>query len=143
MKNYQKPVVIANNELAEGVYAASGDCYSFTADIKQKPELGNPCYVIQIDGKHEADDGHHSSERTVRLVFNQPVEYVSSNAASVSGDGTSSLDLTFVDGVNGSYHNNGVDNIGLGQLKVKSGDGLAILDTYAVSCNHTCTYEGH
>lgn len=143
MKNYEKPVVIANNELAEGVYAASGDCYTFTSRITQSPETGNPNYVIQIDGKHEADDGHHSSERTVRLVFNQPVQYVESNAASVSGDGTSSLDLTFVDGVNGSYHNNGVDNIGLGQLKVKSGDGLAILDTYAVSCNHTCTYEGH
>lgn len=143
MKNYQKPVVLMNEELAEGVYAASGDCYTFTSRITQRPETGNPVYVIQIDGSHNATDGHHSSERTVRIVFNQAITYVSSNAASISGDGTTTLDLSFVDGVNGSYHNNANDNIGLGQLKVKSNDGLEIINTYSVSCNHDCTYDGH
>lgn len=143
MKNYEKPVVLANEELAEGVYAGSGDCYSFKSRIVQWPETGNQVYCIQIDGTHNASDGHHSSERTVRVVFNQPVKYVSSNAAVVTGDGTTQLDLTFIDGFNGSYHNNGDDKIGLGQLKVSAGDGLGITDTISVSCNHTCGDPGH
>lgn len=142
MREYRKPILIPNEELAEGIFAASGDnCYTFWAHIAQKPELGNPVYTIQIDGKHHAADGHHSSERTVIINFNLPVSYVSSNAVSVEGDGTTSLKLSFVDGF-GSYHNNAEDNIGLGQLKVTAAEGLAITAVGSDFCNKTCTY-GH
>ena len=144
MKKYVKPMVIANEELAEGVFAASGDnCYTFWARICQTPELGNEVYVIQVDGKHAAADGHHSSERSVIINFNLPVSYVSSNAKEVSGDGTTSLKLVYVDGYNGAYHNNGEDNIGLGQLKIKADAGLAIVSVGTDYCNHVCTYAGH
>ena len=138
MKKYVRPMIVTNTELAEGVYAGSGDCYTFSAYIHQKPELGNEVYSIQIDGVHHATDGHHSSTRSVMVTFNQPVTYVSSNAAAVEGSGTNQIQLTFVDGVNGSYHNNGGDNIGLGQLKVQAADGLAITGCYSTYCNQVC-----
>lgn len=136
MKSYSKPMVIVNDELAESVFAASGDCYEFTARIVQLPALGNPYYTIQIDGRHNAD--HHSTSRTVQITFNKAVKHESSNAISVTGDGTAVLSLTFTDGFNGSYHNNNVDNIGLGQLKVQADDGLAIIDTVCTYCNTSC-----
>ena len=36
MKNYERPVVLLNEELAEGVYAGSGDCYTFNSRAKNK-----------------------------------------------------------------------------------------------------------
>lgn len=142
MKNYEKPIITINEELAEGVYAASGDCYTFTAEIVQDPKLGHEVYTIQMNGDHAATDGHHSSTRTVAISFNMPVIYNSSNAAEVVGSGTNTLYLTFIDGTNGSYHNNASDKIGLGQLLVKADEGLAITSIYCVHCNRTCT-QGH
>ncbi len=110
--------------------------YTFTARITQTPEGGRDTYVIQIDGRHDAT--HHSTERNVVLVFNQPVTYVKSNARTYGGDGTSTLTLTYTDGVNGAYHNNERDNIGLGQMEVKSNPGLAILNAYSNYCNEEC-----
>ena len=120
---YEKPSVIQNVELSEGVYMASGDhCYTTTARIHQTPETGRGDYRIQVDAKHDAD--HHSDEQTFTITFNQPVEYKSCNgngATLKSGDGTTTLvfDLT--------YHNNNTDNIGFGDLVVESDAGLAIV----------------
>ncbi len=143
MKKYEKPVVMINEELAEGVYAASGDCYTFNSYITQTPTTGMDYYTIQINGVHAANDNHHSSVRTVKIVFNQNVTYKESLAASVNGSGSSTLYLEYVDGVNGSYHNNGSDNIGLGNLTVYADEGLSILSTSCSYCNMDCTYEGH
>ena len=43
MKEYMKPVLLTSDELAEGVYLASGDgsgCYTTTAYIHQTPQTG-------------------------------------------------------------------------------------------------------
>lgn len=144
MKNYIKPMVLSNEELAEGVFAGSGvDCYTFSAYIVQKPETGRETYTVQMNGGHNAADGHHCGERTVVIAFNKPVTYVSSNASATSGSGTSTLTLTFTDGVNGSYHNNAHDNIGLGQLVIEAEAGLAIADCYCTYCNRSCDQPGH
>ena len=137
MRNYEKPVVLANEELAEGVYAGSGDCYTYSASIVQTPGIGRDYYVVHVDGRHEASDNHHSTGRSLQIVFNQPVEYLSSMGEKVEGSGTSTLILTFGVG-NGSYHHNGSDNAGLGDLKIKSADGLQLISISSVSCNHTC-----
>lgn len=143
MKNYEKPIILTNEELAEGVYAGSGSCYTFKAEIVQKPSTGMDYYTIQVDGRHAATDNHHSSERTVVIVFNQNVTYKESNAKTVTGSGTNTLSLTYVDGYSGSYHNNGSDNIGLGHLTLWSDAGLAITKVYCTYCNEDCTYDGH
>ena len=141
MKKYVKPVVAANEGLAESIYMGSGNCYTFNARITQTPETGRDTFVVQMDGNHSAT--HHSSVRNVVVVFDNPVNYVSSNAASVAGDGTNTLTLTFKDD-NGSYHNNGNDYIGLGQLQVRAAaPSLSIVKTYCNYCNEECGDPGH
>lgn len=141
MKTYEKPIVIANDNLAEGVYAASGsadsggrtDCYVVTANIHQRPETGRGDYRIQFNARHVADqgDGHHSGGQMLYLTFNQPVEYVSSNGALAGGSGTSRLAIEY------AYHNNAGDNVGLGDVIVTSEAGLA--DPSALlACNGDC-----
>ena len=136
MKNkYEKPTIILNEELSEGVYAASGsvgsDCYTVSAYIHQKPETGRGDYRIQVNGIHAASNGHHSGEQILTLSFNQPVNYSWSNGTLVSGDGTSSISIKY------NYHNNGNDNIGMGDIVVTSDGGLAVIGA-VLSCNYDC-----
>jgi len=58
MKEYMKPVLLTSDELAEGVYLASGDgsgCYTTTAYIHQTPQTGRGDYRIQVNAVHNAD----------------------------------------------------------------------------------------
>jgi len=126
---YTKPIIIPNEEIAEGIYAASGDCYYVTAEIKQRPETGRGDHRIQVNGRHDTD--HHSSEQILTLTFNMPVVYKSSNGTLVGGSGTNSIHIKY------NYHNNGVDNIGLGDVVVESDTGLAIMGC-SISCNRHC-----
>lgn len=134
MKDYVKPVVLVNEELAEGVYAASG-CYTAKAYITQTPELGRENYCVHVDATHAASDGHHSGQQVLTLYFNQPVnfDYVQDkeHAACTGGDGTDALQITY------SYHNNANDFIGLADVYVKAGPGLSV-DDAILTCNFDC-----
>lgn len=131
MTNYEKPVVLANDDVAEGVYAASG-CYTVSAYITQTPETGRETYCVHLDAVHMAE--HHSTQQVVDLSFNQSVDFEWCNAAdcSCSGSGSSTLSLTF------SYHANEIENHGLGDVYLKSGDGLAITGVECTFCNGVC-----
>jgi len=139
MKTYERPVAIANDELVEGVYMASGasagsDCYTVNAYIHQRPETGREDYRIQVNAAHAATDKHHSGKQTLIISFNQPVEYISCNANGASlagGNNTNTLEIDM------TYHNNASDNIGFGDLVVKSESGLAITGS-ELTCNHDC-----
>ena len=54
MTNYESPVILRTEELAEGVYLASG-CYTASAYIHQTPQSGSGEYRIQVNGQHSAD----------------------------------------------------------------------------------------
>lgn len=132
---YEKPVVTLNNGEAEGVYMASGsDCYTAWAYITQRPETGRENYVVHAQAVHQAGDNHHSGEQILTLTFNQPVTFLwcsDANATLAGGDGTNEIEIRY------NYHNNAYDNIGLGDIYVESGEGLA--DPSAVlSCNYDC-----
>lgn len=119
MREYKKPVVTVDNELAEGVYAASGaGCYSASAYIHQTPQTGRGDYRIQVNGKHSAD--HIKEAQVLTISFNQNVMYVSGGSRLISGNGTTTLKVQL------SYHQNTNDNIGFGDLVVTSDPGLAI-----------------
>lgn len=136
MLNYEKPIVLANEEISEGVYAASGaggggDCYTVAAHIHQTPETGRGDFRIQVDAVHAAWDGHHSGAQVLTLYFNQAVTYKGSNGSLAGGDGTSSINISY------AYHNNANDNIGLGDVIVESDAGLAVTGA-TLSCNYDC-----
>ncbi|OLA83868.1 MAG: hypothetical protein BHW44_10295 [Roseburia sp. 40_7] len=128
MKNYEKPIVKLEEEKAEGVYMASGDsidgnnsgsgCYTVSAYIHQTPEIGREDYRIQVNAHHSAS--HNCNGQILTLNFNQPVTYQSSGGSLQSGDGTSSIKIKY------GYWNNRTDNIGLGDVVVKSNPGLAV-----------------
>ncbi len=135
---YEKPVVLANEELAEGVYAASGagsDCYTVTAYIHQRPETGRETYAIQVNAVHAAT--HHSTAQELVLYFNMPVTYVASQGSYKSGSGTSELHVSY------TYHNNNTENIGLGDVYVTCSDytGLSVTGAQLI-CNMTCAQHG-
>ena len=117
---YNKPVILTNEDMAEGVYAASGDngCYTANAYIHQTPETGRGDYRIQVNGQHHAD--HTKEQQWLHITFNMPVTYKSSQGTLESGDGTSTLVITY------HYHQNPTDNIGLGDLVVEADAGLAV-----------------
>lgn len=119
-EKYEKPVIIASDDIAEPIYAASGGggCYTTNAYIHQVPEVGRRDYRIQVNGQHHAD--HTRDAQVLIISFNQPVTYVSSNG--ICTDGTSStLRIKY------AYHQNPTDNIGLGDIVVESDPGLAII----------------
>ena len=120
MKNYVKPTIIVKEELAEGVYAGSGDtgCYTASAYIRQTPKVGRGDFRIQVDGVHRA--GHTKERQWLYIGFNMPVMYKSSNGSLVSGDGTNTLCIKY------NYHQNPNDNIGFGDLVVEADAGLVI-----------------
>jgi len=133
MKTYVKPEIKVLDTLAEGVFAASGDvgCYSVNAYIHQTPQDGRGDYRIQANGSHNASDGHHAGEQYLTLHFNMPVTYISSNGYKCIGSGTSTLKIYY------NYHNNGNDNVGLGDVVVNAEAGLVLLES-SLDCNHYC-----
>ena len=132
MNTYSKPIVIVNEELAEGVYAASGGCYTVTGYCHQVPELGRGNYVAQFNAVHAASDGHHSGKQTLIITYNTTVTYVRSNGNYAGGNGTNTISIDY------AYHNNVNDNIGLGDVYVVSDvDNLEVVSA-VLTCNHDC-----
>lgn len=71
MKNYEKPMVMVNEGLAEGVYAASGDCWkNLQAEITDYNTSPGP--QVSVSMKHVNEDMHLSSI-TMTLYFNQTI----------------------------------------------------------------------
>lgn len=72
MTNYERPVVLANEDVAEGVYAASGagvgDCW--TVDAKSVQDWNGSHHVFEVHCVHSSAVEHISSASTVTLTFN-------------------------------------------------------------------------
>lgn len=129
MKKYEKPVIVINDDVSEGIYAASGACYSTVAKITQRIEVGRGTYVIQIDAVHNSKDNHCSNAQEIRITFNNEIEYISSDADIAFKDTARSIVLKY------GYFNNPHDNIGLGNLYVTSNKGLEITNSQCIYCD--------
>lgn len=101
MKNYEKPVVVVNEGLAEGVYASSG-CLTATYEgggatvyIASRPQPNDleQVYTIQVGGTHIMPEGdvHKSGTQTVYITFNQPVTYNGITSTTISSSNTNTL----------------------------------------------------
>jgi hypothetical protein len=121
---YSQPVVLEVEDFAEGVYMASGGgCYSVDAYITQTPETGRGDYRIQVNAHHHAE--HSTSHQTLYLVFNLPVELVSSGGTPTATSGNT-ISISY------SYFNNADDSIGLADIVVTADAGLSISNAYMV-----------
>ena len=74
MKNYVKPLVVANEELAEGIYAASGDKWIVGNDSNDSGETKPYDTSRKLDFKYEGE-GNIPAQCTVTLVFDQAIKY--------------------------------------------------------------------
>ena len=75
MKDYEKPVVIINDEISEGVYAASGDEVAdcWTVDPVSVQDWNGSHHVFEVRCVHSTAVEHISSKSTVTLTFNNPL----------------------------------------------------------------------
>ena len=72
MKNYEKPVVMINDELAEGVYAASGDHWSVNARPVQELD-GKQIWEIVLTGITGVVDDEGDKGIVLTLTFSETV----------------------------------------------------------------------
>ncbi len=81
MVHYEKPVVVLNEELTEGVYAGSGtaagdaggsaDCW--TVDAHSVQDWNGSHNVFEVHAVHSAAVKHISGSTTVTLTFSAPL----------------------------------------------------------------------
>ena len=73
MKNYEKPVILANDELAEGVYLGSGepDCWTIDAHVAQ--EWNGSHKIFEVTIVHSTGLQHISTASNVTLTFNSNI----------------------------------------------------------------------
>jgi len=76
MKKYEKPVVMINEELAEGVYAASGvrgtsDCWDY--HIYEVQTWDGSAKVFEVKITHHTGLEHISSATTLGVTFSSPL----------------------------------------------------------------------
>lgn len=86
MAKYEKPIIVANDDIAEGVYAASGsvqDCWEFTIrptdNVVPDEGMGKE---FQVDGTHTNPE-QHLSYPSMRIVFNQNITSAVSTGGTV------------------------------------------------------------
>lgn len=88
MKNYEKPIVMINEDMAEGVYAASGDCWTIRVERDQADAGGYSTYRMYAD--HSTALQHISQATTITVTFSTQIskaEYEDKGVAvSVSGN---------------------------------------------------------
>lgn len=89
MKNYEKPIVLTTEELAEGIYAASGvdanTCWTIIDVRSTQDDNGNGEHVFEVEIEHTTEVQHISMESTTVLTFNNNV-----TAARTEGNCTAS-----------------------------------------------------
>ena len=138
--NYEKPVAILLDDLAEGVYAASGasggDCWSASATSVQS--WNGWSHEFEVKVSHNTAVQHISKQFTVVLTFSDIVgeAYASDNVTCTYKGKTVTLTRT--------AHANAYGNGDLTSFKVwviSTGDQAM---TEALSCTSaTCTYCEH
>ena len=105
MREYKKPVVTVDNELAEGVYAASGCLVGRIADESYEGGMGNK-YRFAVYYTHQTKD-HSNTAQIVVVKLNAPVNVVDGSAQNFLQSGNGTNTLTFVR--NSSMNNSGAD----------------------------------
>lgn len=73
MKGYEKPIAVINDELSEGVYAASGTADCWTVDAKSVQDWNGSHHVFEVRIVHSDKVEHISSASTVTLTFSNTI----------------------------------------------------------------------
>lgn len=90
MEKYLKPTVVINEDLSEGVYAASGsssDCW--TVNVVSAQDWNGSDHVFEVRCSHKAgsDNSHSASAITVTISFNNTLTAASSETGNCKYSG--------------------------------------------------------
>lgn len=97
-----KPMILTNDDMAEGIYAASG-AICWTGSIKTTQDYNGQAHVYEVSLWHTKAVTHFSEACTVRYTFSQPV-----TNAWAEGSGNYNVDYTgYVVTVTRIHHANG------------------------------------
>lgn len=140
MKNYERPIVIINEDLAEGVYAASGDCWSIYVKRDQSDAGGYSTFRIFAD--HSTSLQHVSQGTSMTITFSTAIskaEYEDNNV-SVTWSGNS---VTLSREMHGNSYLSG-DNF-KSLLKVWTVDGSVPNDdpSATIACTKVVNVQGN
>ena len=85
MKNYVKPVIITNDEIAESVYMASGDGSNWSSDcwtikVNGEQKWAGDSHVFELRADHSSDYVHISGCTIVTVTFSAPLSENGSRA---------------------------------------------------------------
>ncbi len=137
MTDYEKPVVLANEDVAEGVYTASGaetstDCWS--VGVTSVQDWNGSHHVFEVKCTHSTAVVHISSQTVVNLTFSNSVTDAYSEFPCTFSGGTVSVSRE----LHANAYNSG-DTMTY-KVWVKAADEAT---TKAISCNGatiTCTH---
>lgn len=143
MKNYEKPVVLANDEIAEGVYAASGmtgetsgDCWTVEV-TKDQSDAGGYC-TFRVAARHSDSVTHISTKTVVTIVFNDTVTGAEFEGFEASVNGNT-VTLTRESHANAYYSGDNFNTL----LKIWSPSYKDIQRVSAdISCTHAVNVQG-
>ncbi|MBR6642782.1 MAG: hypothetical protein IKL28_03875 [Lachnospiraceae bacterium] len=142
MSKYEKPMVMINEELAEGVYAASGaECWAVSEAISVQDWDGES-HVFQMKFRHSTDYQHTTDGFSVTVTFSNNITKARSNE---SGDMVGSNSISFTR----FGHSNGYNQGDLVEIKVWASTGdeattkaLSINSVEVTSCSKTVNVQG-
>ena len=142
MKNYVKPEIIVSDNIAEGVYAASGNGDCWTIDAVSVQDYNGSHNIFEIRTIHSSTAKHITSASTMVLTFNNIIvdAYSESNFQTTFSGNT----VTIVRTSHGNAYQTG-DTVTL-KLWVKSADeattkSLAIIGK-TIACTKTVNVQG-
>ncbi len=143
MRNYEKPVVVRNDELSEGIYLASGDATCWSTSASSEQDWNGSHHVFEVRATHGGDVVHISTAVTVAMTFSSGVTdaYTESDwSCSASGN---SVTVTRTSHANA--YNSG-DSVTF-KVWVKAGDealtkALSCTSCVPVKCEKTANVQG-
>ncbi len=135
MKNYEKPVIVKNDEMTEGIYLASGDTTSdcWTVDVTKDQSDAGGYSTFRVNAVHNNAAQHISSKTDVDILFNDTVTKAEFEGFTASVNG-SSVKLTRESHANAYQSGDNFNSL----LKIWS-PGYKTIGV--VSAGITCTHE--
>ena len=131
MKNYEKPVVMVNEGLAEGVYAASG-CW--TIEVVDANHYDGTWKHFRVKFTHAAVE-HISKSLTIKLTFNHEL----TGATGEFSPSASGNVVTITREMHANAYNNG-DLVNI-LLQVKAGDEATTKLLECTGSSYSCDDE--
>lgn len=144
MKKYVKPMVEVNEDLAEGIYAASGDSGCWTINSVNKESGGGHERYFEVNTTHSMDVQHISNAFVMEFDFNYPISEARTDfegAVTVSGNTVR---------IERNYHGNAYKAGDLVVFKVivqcadqAMLDGVACTGYRVISCDKSVNVQGN